>query len=53
MTFEVWFKKDTQQERKIAEFLFRFHAERFIFTQRNADDYTLILKATGKEFPGC
>ncbi len=51
MTFEVWHKKGTEQESKIAEFRFRFHAERFIFSQPHEEDFTLILKATGKEFP--
>lgn len=51
MTFEVWYKKGTPQECKIAEFLFRFHAERFIFSQPHEEDLTLILKAAGKEFP--
>lgn len=51
MTFEVWYKKGTPQERKIAEFRFRFHAERFIFSQPREEDFTLILKDTGKEFP--
>ena len=51
MNFEVWFKKGTPQERKIAEFLFRFHATKFIFSQPHEEEYTLILKATGKEFP--
>ena len=51
MNFEVWYKKGTEQERKLAEFHFRFHAEKFIDLMPRPEDFDLILKATGKEFP--
>jgi hypothetical protein len=51
MRFEVWYKKGTPTERKIAECDFRLIGERIISSMRNPNDYDLILKETGKIYP--